>query len=285
MTPTPNPQPSGGPSAPAPTPTVPDVPAPSDSAPTAAASAVDPEIARVFKETIEQNQGFGGGADLPGWAERPASRPEQAGWSRERIILLQRQMRRAGLLVPPYREGVWDAQTSTAFSGAIAEANTMGTTVDDALRRLQSAALAMPVADAGAAPFTPRSPEQLAQDMKALWQQYLGRPPDDAEIARFSAQFSGMESAAHQQNVAYQQAASQAAMSAELTGTPTWANMPAGAPTGPVSDDDLASQFRERFEAAYKPEIERRVRVEEAAEQRGTLVQSLAGMDAAIARG
>jgi hypothetical protein len=248
----------------------------------AQADPMDAEVAVAPQPAVG---GAGAVEEFPAFATRPAGRPEAAGWSREKIVLLQRQLRRAGLLQPPYREGIFDAQTEQAYLGAIDEANRMGVGVPDALNRLASADIAMPASQAQ--PFQPRSPAELAQDVKSLWRQVLGRDPDDNELAEFSAAMTGMEREAHAANQSWDERTAQAQMGADLTGTPAWANMPAleeGEAEGPVSDEELAAQFMEKFEAAYKPEMQRNQRHADLSESRGGLLASITGMDAAIAR-
>lgn len=244
--------------------------------------------------------GPGAAAEFPAFATRPAGRPEAASWSREKIIALQRRLQRAGVLAPPYRLGVFDTQTSQAYNAAIVEANQMQVGLDQALARMESADIAQPapVLPArqpfpGVGEFKPRSPEELAQDLKTLWRQQLGRDPDADELARFSRMLTGMEAEAFDVNAVAAESdwdRQQAEAASAATGTPVWANMPA---TAEGDDDDpdemtaeeITARFAERFEREYKPELNRASRQEDLAENRGSLLQSLLGMDSAIARG
>jgi hypothetical protein len=199
---------------------------------------------------------YGTGAETPGWTNVPATRDMPASWSRERIILLQRQMQAAGVLVPPYTVGVWDPASSQAYHASIAHANTLGVGVDAALSKLASATVEFPQP---AATLQPIKPSDLARNLKALWTQFLGgREPTTDELQEFTAEVMGMRQAAEAGNLDFQGDVQQAAFDASRTGTPEWANMPAleeGEEAGLVTEEDMGARITELFQQRYGSEI------------------------------
>lgn len=123
-----------------------------------------------------------------------------AGMDSASIARLQRKLRGAGLLEPPYRKGVFDQSTRQAYVAVLTRANSAGESVERAidhhawatLREGPGAGLDMPQRQEFVAPvFRPPDPAQLAQDVKALWQQRLGREPTDGEMERFTQALGG----------------------------------------------------------------------------------------------
>jgi hypothetical protein len=124
-------------------------------------------------------------------------------WPVEKIIATQTQLVRMGLLKRSgYQVGVWDGDTSKAYSELLGYANASGKNADAAAAEIQARVTqyGSPPTGSSRAAFTAQltRPETLAQMAKELSVRVMDRQLTDEEAMRMATAYNQMEQAAQQ---------------------------------------------------------------------------------------
>lgn len=226
------------------------------------------------------------------------------------IRRLQNDLVRAGLLKPgDFQPGFWDQASQDSYFVALAYANQSGDPVQTILAYLATLpkpAQAPEVTAKEVRQFVPTDPAALAQEVKSVFRQRLGREPSPAEVRRMAAQLAGNEELAFDQETgrlddvaaarAAQLAQDEAAV-ARATDPNTfdnpelrraYANMPQVSTGDTINLPDAGpaidpvARFLEQFDRRYGPEMRRNEAVADYTTQRQNVLQSLLTMQSMI---
>lgn len=156
---------------------------------------------------MPNSRGSTGGSSAPGEVVPryfSGDHLQMAGMPPERIVQIQRQFEQAGLIdMDGYYAGVWDESTSAAMSALMGMANASGKTWEQQLDFLQrnlpesvkeqrnrDRAQQIAAESFIASPYMKPDYATLAQDMKSVFRQRLGREPSDSEMSELSSAMS-----------------------------------------------------------------------------------------------
>lgn len=181
-----------------------------------------------------------------------------AGQDPAAIGRIQARLVEAGLLDPDgYWAGFWDSATSDAYLGVLGYANQRGSSADQALSDL-IASVPDSVKEARnraklakvfvADPFVEPDKATLAQDVKAMFRQKVGRDPRPDELAEMSSALGSDYRAAYDAQVAAERSLFEAEQQAAETGVPQTAQA--------FSSVDPSARFAQLFDERYGPEMD-----------------------------
>lgn len=162
------------------------------------------------------------------------------GLNTEDLVRLQEQLAAVGLAANPLYGEVGDESTLNAMSKLLSLANRSGTSWDATLTRLSTnPRLQEEAKEPEFEEPTYLAPDyaSIAQRVKGMFRDQLGRDPDQGEMAQFTAELQGWD----KDNFNAQVAADRADFEGEGGGT--------------VQSVDPVARFQERFEQVYKPEL------------------------------
>lgn len=251
----------------------------------------------------ERTLSISGGRNVPEGVEPRYFDGDQfspAGLSPENIARIQRRLVSAGLLEDDeYWEGFWDQITASQYGVALGYANQSGKDINQAIDHLiqtlpASVKEARQRRDAARVfqpdPFLKPDNATLAQEVKTMFRQRLGREPRSGELADLAGALGAAERARYDQEVAAarfsfdQQVGLEGGgvdgdvSMAELAARSTQA--PPGTPT--FTAVDPVARLHEIFEARYKPEMDRIVESADTRENMSNAFASLRSMSAMI---
>ena len=223
----------------------------------------------------------------------------------ERIIEIQKQLERAGLLMPgSYWAGFWDDASQAAYYQVLAYSNQRGTeweqtiedlirTVPEDVRKAQAKALAENVFQEPA--YIKPDWASLTQEVKALFRSRVGREPTDEELAEWAGFLSESYRAQHEAMVEVERAEferERASTPVDIAddGRPIYEHVdpvtgmtvkshepPESGPIEGVAVDPIA-RFFEAFEARYRPEIQRLEALPQVRQNMANVTAALASM-------
>jgi hypothetical protein len=182
---------------------------------------------------------------------------QRAGMPPERIVELQRQLEQAGQLPDgDFYAGVWDQATAGAMQAVMGMANASGQTWEDQLKDLianvpesvKEARNAAKLAKQFQAPaFIKPDYAGLAQDVKSVMRQRLGREPTDEEMGELTGAMSGAYRSEYETEVA--------AMRAEFNAREQGLKTGEVVQPGSVQGVDPQARFLQSFDQRFGPEL------------------------------
>jgi hypothetical protein len=183
---------------------------------------------------------------------------QRAGMPPERIVELQRQLEQAGQLSDgDFYAGVWDQATAGAMQAVMGMANASGQTWEDQLKDLianvpesvKEARNAAKLAKQFQAPaFIKPDYAGLAQDVKSVMRQKLGRKPTDEEMGELTGAMSGAFRSKYEAEVA--------AMRAEFNAQEQGLETGEVVQPGSVQGVDPQARFLQSFDRRFAPEMD-----------------------------
>lgn len=133
---------------------------------------------------------------IPYYTDDDFYRPLRENWSESRIIRLQKQLERTGLLEPgTYRTGMWDPQSVQAFQQVILQSNAQATSWDETLQQLIAnpivEPLDLPELEEWTPPTYPRpNPENVGESVRTLITDLVGSEyATEERVNKFTQQF------------------------------------------------------------------------------------------------
>lgn len=206
------------------------------------------------------------------------------GLSPNTILKRQKELERAGLLKKgSYVPGFWDQASSDALRDAMGYANRGGRSVDAVIRQLATTPQATQPKPPRERVVLPRpDAASIAQDVKSVMRNRLGREPSAAEMRELAGKLSGVSEAAISAEEEFRNRPTAAELWEE--GGMEAAQIQATT-SAPFREIDPAARFLEFFDQKFGPEIRRNEAVSNVAAQHNNLFSSLVTMQSLVGEG